>query len=143
MLYRTNAQSRAIEDVFRQFGLAYQVVGGVSFYQRREVKDTLAYLRIVRNPLDSVALARVINTPPRGIGDKTRARLMAFARANELTPTEALLRAEEIAGHPEAAADRAHRVRPARRKAPRGGDDARAARICSTASSRRPATAPI
>ena len=100
VLYRTNAQSRAIEDVFRSFGLAYQVVGGVSFYQRREVKDTLAYLRIVRNPLDSVALTRVINTPPRGIGDKTRARLMAFARANELTPTEALLRAEEIAEIP-------------------------------------------
>jgi DNA helicase-2/ATP-dependent DNA helicase PcrA len=96
VLYRTNAQSRAIEDVFRSFGLAYQVVGGVSFYQRREVKDTLAYLRFVRNPLDSVALARVINTPPRGIGDKTRARLMAFARANALTPTDALLRAEEI-----------------------------------------------
>src|SRR5438876_6830740 len=92
VLYRTNAQSRAIEDVFRSFGLAYQVVGGVSFYQRREVKDTLAYFRIIRNPLDSVALARVINTPPRGIGDKTRARLMAFARANELTPTDALLR---------------------------------------------------
>ena len=100
VLYRTNAQSRAIEDVFRSFGLAYQVVGGVSFYQRREVKDTLAYLRIIRNPLDSVALARVINTPPRGIGDKTRARLMAFARANQLTPTEALLRAEEIADIP-------------------------------------------
>src|SRR5881628_4004674 len=96
VLYRTNAQSRAIEDKFRAFGLAYQVVGGVSFYQRREVKDTLAYFRIIRNPLDSVALARVINTPPRGIGDKTRARLMVFARTNELTPTDALLRAEEI-----------------------------------------------
>jgi len=100
VLYRTNAQSRAIEDVFRSFGLAYQVVGGVSFYQRREVKDTLAYFRIIRNPLDSVALARVINTPPRGIGDKTRTRLMTFARANELTPTDALLRAEEITDIP-------------------------------------------
>ncbi|HKY51210.1 MAG TPA: UvrD-helicase domain-containing protein [Candidatus Limnocylindria bacterium] len=100
VLYRTNAQSRAIEDVFRSFGLAYQVVGGVSFYQRREVKDTLAYLRIIRNPLDSVALARVINTPPRGIGDKTRASLMGFARASEITPADALLRAEEIAGIP-------------------------------------------
>jgi DNA helicase-2/ATP-dependent DNA helicase PcrA len=100
VLYRTNAQSRAIEDVFRSFGLAYQVVGGVSFYQRREVKDTLAYMRIIRNPLDSVGLARVINTPPRGIGDKTRARLMAFARANELTPTQALLGAEGIADIP-------------------------------------------
>jgi DNA helicase-2/ATP-dependent DNA helicase PcrA len=100
VLYRTNAQSRAIEDVFRRFGLAYQVVGGVSFYQRREVKDTLAYLRIIRNPVDSVALARVINTPPRGVGDKTRAKLLAFGRANELAPTEALLRAEEMSDIP-------------------------------------------
>ena len=75
VLYRTNAQSRAIEDVFRSFGLAYQVVGGVSFYQRREVKDVLAYLRLLRNPRDSVAFGRVVNVPPRGIGAKTQAAL--------------------------------------------------------------------
>ena len=81
VLYRTNAQSRAIEDTFRAFGLAYQIVGGVSFYQRREVKDTLAYLRLLRNPVDGVAIGRVLNTPPRGIGAKTPARcLAAFAR---------------------------------------------------------------
>ncbi|HEV8228816.1 MAG TPA: UvrD-helicase domain-containing protein, partial [Candidatus Limnocylindria bacterium] len=100
VLYRTNAQSRAIEDVFRAFGLAYQVVGGVSFYQRREVKDTLAYLRLMRNSQDSVALARVINTPPRGIGAKTQASLVAFARDNAITASDALLRAEEIADIP-------------------------------------------
>ena len=96
VLYRTNAQSRPIEDVFRSFGLAYQVVGGVSFYQRREVKDVLAYLRLIRNPQDSVALARVLNVPPRGIGDKTRSSLLLFARERELTAAQALLRAEEI-----------------------------------------------
>src|SRR2546430_5941826 len=100
VLYRTNAQSRPIEDVFRSFGLAYQVVGGVSFYQRREVKDVLAYLRLVRNPQDSVALARVLNVPPRGIGDKTRTNLLGFARDQELTAAQALLRAEEIADVP-------------------------------------------
>ena len=100
VLYRTNAQSRAIEDVFRRFGLAYQVVGGVSFYQRREVKDVLAYMRLLRNPQDSVALARVLNVPPRGIGDKTRSSLLAFAREVSLTTAEALLRAEEIADVP-------------------------------------------
>ncbi len=100
ILYRTNAQSRPIEDVFRSFGLAYQVVGGVSFYQRREVKDVLAYLRLVRNPQDSVALARVLNVPPRGIGDKTRSSLLAFARDLAITAAEALLRAEEIAEVP-------------------------------------------
>ncbi|HYK97362.1 MAG TPA: UvrD-helicase domain-containing protein [Candidatus Acidoferrales bacterium] len=100
VLYRTNAQSRPIEDVFRSFGLAYQVVGGVSFYQRREVKDVLAYLRLVRNAQDSVALARVLNVPPRGIGDKTRASLLLFAREQELTAAQALLRAEELGDIP-------------------------------------------
>ncbi|HEU5286795.1 MAG TPA: UvrD-helicase domain-containing protein, partial [Candidatus Limnocylindria bacterium] len=100
VLYRTNAQSRPIEDVFRSFGLAYQVVGGVSFYQRREVKDVLAYLRLVRNPQDSVALARVLNVPPRGIGDKTRSSLLSFAREQGVGVAEALLRGEEIAAVP-------------------------------------------
>jgi DNA helicase-2/ATP-dependent DNA helicase PcrA len=100
ILYRTNAQSRPIEDVFRRFGLAYQVVGGVSFYQRREVKDVLAYLRLMRNPQDSVALGRVLNVPPRGIGDKTRSSLLAFARERSTTTAEALLRGDEIADIP-------------------------------------------
>src|SRR6266513_1372371 len=88
VLYRTNAQSRAIEDTFRAFGLAYQIVGGVSFYQRREVKDTLAYLRLVGNPHDAFALARVLNTPPRGLGDKTRSALLATAREHEIREGE-------------------------------------------------------
>ena len=75
ILYRTNAQSRAIEDTLREFGLAYQVVGGVSFYERREVKDVLAYMRLLRNPRDSVAFTRVVNVPPRGIGAKSQAAL--------------------------------------------------------------------
>src|SRR5205807_9132714 len=96
VLYRTNAQSRAIEDKFRAFGLAYQIVGGVSFYQRREVKDTLAYLRLIRNPQDAFALARVLTTPPRGLGDKTRAALLASAREHEISVGEALEKAELI-----------------------------------------------
>jgi DNA helicase-2/ATP-dependent DNA helicase PcrA len=95
VLYRTNAQSRAIEDVFRGFGLAYQVVGGVSFYARREVKDVLAYLRLLRNPVDSVAIGRVLNTPPRGIGAKSQAGLIAFARERQVPVAEALLDAEQ------------------------------------------------
>ncbi|MDQ6857680.1 MAG: UvrD-helicase domain-containing protein [Chloroflexota bacterium] len=95
VLYRTNAQSRAIEDVFRGFGLAYQVVGGVSFYARREVKDVLAYLRLLRNPVDSVAIGRVLNTPPRGIGAKSQAGLLAFARERQVPVAEALLDAEQ------------------------------------------------
>ncbi|HEV2012042.1 MAG TPA: UvrD-helicase domain-containing protein [Candidatus Limnocylindria bacterium] len=95
VLYRTNAQSRAIEDVFRGFGLAYQVVGGVSFYARREVKDVLAYLRLLQNPVDSVAIARVLNTPPRGIGAKGQAGLAAFAKERGAPIAEALLDAEQ------------------------------------------------
>ena len=96
ILYRTNAQSRVIEDTFRAFGLAYQIVGGVSFYQRREVKDTLAYLRLIRNPQDAFALGRVVNTPPRGLGDKSRAALLAFAREREISLGEALTEAGQI-----------------------------------------------
>ena len=97
ILYRTNAQSRPIEDTFRAFGLAYQIVGGVSFYQRREVKDTLAYLRLIQNPHDAFALARVLNTPPRGLGDKTRAALLAHARERGIGVGDALALAGEIA----------------------------------------------
>ena len=100
VLYRTNAQSRPIEDTFRAFGLAYQVVGGVSFYERREVKDVLAYLRLLRNPQDAFALARVINTPPRGLGSKTQAELKAYARERGITLTEALGEADRIEAVP-------------------------------------------
>ena len=100
VLYRTNAQSRAIEDVFRSFGLAYQVVGGVSFYARREVKDVLAYLRLLRNPVDSVAIARVLNTPPRGIGAKSQTGLTAFAKERGIPVAEALLDADQAAEIP-------------------------------------------
>ena len=71
ILYRTNVQSRALEDGLRRKGIAYNIVGGVKFYERKEVKDLLAYLRILVNPVDSVSLKRIINFPPRGIGAKT------------------------------------------------------------------------
>ena len=77
VLFRTNAQSRALEMAFRQRGIAYDLIGGVSFYERREVKDLLAYLRLAANPRDAVALARVLNVPKRGLGDQARARLEA------------------------------------------------------------------
>ena len=68
MLYRTNAQSRAIEDALLRQGLAYRIIGSVRFYERKEIKDTLAYLRLIINPHDDVSLRRVINVPARGIG---------------------------------------------------------------------------
>ncbi len=101
ILYRTNAQSRAIEDVFREFGLAYQIVGGVSFYERREVKDVLAYLRLLRNPQDTVALARVVNVPPRGIGPKTQGALLTAARERGVAVVDALAGADALDGVPQ------------------------------------------
>ena len=71
VMYRTNAQSRAIEEAFLRYGLRYQLVGGTRFYQRREVKDALAYLRVMRSDYDAAAYERIINVPARGIGDKT------------------------------------------------------------------------
>src|SRR4029077_9803618 len=68
VLYRTNAQSRAIEDALMREGVAYRIIGGVRFYERKEIKDALAYLRLVINPHDDVSLRRVVNVPSRGIG---------------------------------------------------------------------------
>ncbi|HMQ30982.1 MAG TPA: UvrD-helicase domain-containing protein [Chloroflexaceae bacterium] len=79
IMYRTNAQSRAVEDTLRRRGLRYQLVGGIRFYERKEVKDVLAYLRVVHNPYDSVALLRVLNWPARGIGERTEAELTRWA----------------------------------------------------------------
>ena len=90
VLYRTNAQSRALESELRQHGLAYEIVGGVSFYHRREVKDLLAYLRLAVNPADAVAFWRVWNTPRRGLGAAVRAEVEAVMSGRGVTPVEAL-----------------------------------------------------
>jgi DNA helicase II / ATP-dependent DNA helicase PcrA len=92
VLYRTNAQSRALETELRQHRLAYEIVGGVSFFQRREVKDLLAYLRLVVNPGDAVAFWRVWNTPRRGLGAGVRAQVESRVAEEAVTPVEALRR---------------------------------------------------
>lgn len=79
ILYRTNAQSRALEDALRRRGIAYTIVGGVRFYERKEVKDLLAYLRLIVNPVDTVSLKRVVNFPPRGVGIKTVEKCEEYA----------------------------------------------------------------
>ncbi len=96
IFYRTNAQSRVLEDVFVRSGTPYRVIGGVRFYQRREVKDVLAYLRLLVNPQDVVSARRVINTPKRGIGDATVAALEGLAALEEIPFLEATRRADEI-----------------------------------------------
>ena len=86
MFYRTNAQSRAIEDAFVRRGMPYQLVGATRFYQRREVKDLLAYLRLIHNPNDSVAFNRILNVPPRGIGKNTVDNLARWAEKLRVSP---------------------------------------------------------
>jgi DNA helicase-2/ATP-dependent DNA helicase PcrA len=96
VFYRTNAQSRVIEELFVRFGVTYQVVGGLKYYDRKEVKDALAYLRAIVNPDDQVAIKRVINTPKRAIGDTSVAHVDRFAESAGVTFMEALRRVGEI-----------------------------------------------
>lgn len=91
VMYRTNAQSRALEEAFLKAGLPYRLVGAQRFYGRREIKDLIAYLRIINNPADQVALLRVLNTPPRGIGAKTVEILLQTASHADLAPAPVLL----------------------------------------------------
>ena len=98
VFYRVNAQSRVLEDMLVRQGIAYRVVGGTKFYQRAEIKDLLAYLRVAVNPTDDLSLLRVINTPRRGLGDIAVGRLQAFAAENGLSLVGALTRASEIEG---------------------------------------------
>lgn len=103
VLYRTNAQSRVFEEALRREQIPYVIVGGVKFYERKEVKDVLAYLRLLVNPADAMSLRRVINYPHRNIGDATTGRLEAYAREHHLSMVAALAQAEKISGIPKKA----------------------------------------
>ena len=98
VLYRTNAQARALEDAFLRARMPYQVVGGVRFYQRREIQDVLAYLRLISNPKDKTAFNRIVNYPRRGIGHTTREHLTRWAVDQRVTMLEAAGRADEVPG---------------------------------------------
>ncbi len=98
ILYRTNAQSRLFEDALRREGFPYTIVGSVAFYKRKEVKDLLAYLKVIVNPRDDESLLRIVNFPNRGIGDATIERIRAFAIAKGLPMFEAMCRAYAIPG---------------------------------------------
>jgi len=98
VFYRTNAQSRVFEEVFIRVGQPYKVVGGVRFYERKEVRDALAYLRMLVNPADEISLRRILNTPKRGIGDRAEACVQALADRERITFFEALRRAEDAPG---------------------------------------------
>ena len=95
VMYRTNAQSRTVEESFMRAGIPYKVVGGTRFYDRREVKDAVAYLKAAVNPLDEISIKRVLNVPKRGIGETSVGRLDAFAAENSIPFFEAMRRAGE------------------------------------------------
>lgn len=98
VLYRTNAQSRPFEEVFINFGLPYRIVGGVRFYERKEIKDVVAYLRVVHNPADSVSLRRILNVPARGIGATSLQRLEDYAEQHHCSLWDALNAADGLSG---------------------------------------------
>ena len=98
IFYRANAQSRALEEVLIRVGLPYKVVGGTRFYERREIKDAVAYLRAIANPDDDVNLRRILNVPKRGLGDRSEAMVQAFAERERLSFGAALNRVDEVMG---------------------------------------------
>ncbi|MDQ6641610.1 MAG: UvrD-helicase domain-containing protein, partial [Actinomycetota bacterium] len=98
VFYRTNAQSRVFEEVFIRVGMPYRVVGGVRFYERREVRDALAYLRVLANPSDEVSLRRILNTPKRGIGDRAEECVQSLASRDRITFWAGLQRAADAPG---------------------------------------------
>ncbi|WP_211342890.1 DNA helicase PcrA [Actinomadura pelletieri] len=98
VFYRTNAQSRVFEEVFIRVGLPYKVVGGVRFYERKEIRDALAYLRCLANPEDTVSLRRILNVPKRGIGDRAEACVEAYASRERISFWQALRNPEDVPG---------------------------------------------
>lgn len=96
ILYRTNAQSRALEDVFRREKIPYRIIGGTEFYKRKEVKDVIAYLRVLANQRDEESLLRIMNFPQRGIGSTTIVRMLAFADKHKLTLFDTMTRVFEV-----------------------------------------------
>ena len=98
VFYRTNAQSRVFEEVFIRVGLPYKVIGGVRFYERREVRDLLAYLRLIANPADEVSLRRILNVPKRGIGDRAEEYVAAYASRERISFADALRRPGDVPG---------------------------------------------
>ncbi|BDZ55586.1 hypothetical protein GCM10025870_26590 [Agromyces marinus] len=102
VFYRTNAQTRALEEIFVRSALPYRVVGGTKFYERAEIKDAMAYLVAVANPLDELAIRRILNTPKRGIGPATETSIASFAEANDLTFRQAMRAADGLGLGPKA-----------------------------------------
>src|SRR5207237_1303145 len=98
IFYRMNALSRVMEDALRNYNMPYVMARGVEFYNRKEIKDTLAYLRVIANPADEVSLTRIVNVPPRGIGDASVKQMQAWSIANGTTLWGTMEQAGKVPG---------------------------------------------
>jgi len=98
VLYRTNTQSRVFEEMLIKSGIPYNIVGGTKFYERKEIKDIIAYMRVIFNPNDSLSLLRIINVPRRGIGDATLAKLLAYAEEHQMNLFDVVSASSEVPG---------------------------------------------
>lgn len=96
VFYRTNAQSRVLEEIFLRYGVPYRIIGGLRFYERAEIKDIIAYLRVLSNPQDTVSLKRIINVPRRGLGDTTIAKVDAYSLKHNINFSQALNNVDDI-----------------------------------------------
>src|SRR5690606_23759279 len=110
VLYRTNAQSRAMEDVLMKANIPYRIIGGTKFYERKEIKDLLAYLRLIANPHDDISFTRVVNVPKRGIGATSIDKLQQYAELNDLSLFDAILESD-FAGISKKAVNELHNFR--------------------------------
>jgi DNA helicase-2/ATP-dependent DNA helicase PcrA len=108
VMYRTNAQSRALEEAFIRYGTSYKLVAGTRFYERREIKDIIAYFRVIQNPHDSVSLLRIINVPQRGIGQQSQSQLSGWAKSLGVSQYEAL----KLIAEPKEGEERQHPFSP-------------------------------
>src|SRR5699024_10640520 len=95
ILYRMNTQSRAIEDIFRREDIPYKIIGGLKFYERKEIKDIIAYLRLIQNPSDNLSLRRIINEPKRGVGNTSLDKIAAISEQTGKSMYEIIKHAEE------------------------------------------------
>ena len=133
VFYRTNAQSRVLEDTLVRFDVPYQVIGGTKFYERAEIKDAIAYLKVLANPADSVSLARILNSPRRGIGSTSEGRVLAWANTSGVTPLEAIEQVDRVPGLGAAAIKAIGRfgemIASLTERAEQGGAGGRAARV--------------
>ena len=140
VFYRTNAQSRVIEDTLVRRDIGYQVIGGTKFYERAEIKDAIAYLTVLGNPMDVVSFTRIVNSPRRGIGQTSLARLVGHAQTTGISVWDAAADAESVPGLRKAAIRAIGRFMATMQTLRERAEQQCRSETCSSRSCTRPAT---